>query len=141
MDLEDRLAITDTLHRYGQTYDAGDWDGLRTVFTADAEFQILGAVGGMPSIIRGADEIVASFRARREEIQPAQRRHISTNLVIHETGSSDEGRASSYLLLASTNQGNLEMLAAGRYDDELRKDTDGRWRIHRRVVTVDANVT
>jgi 3-phenylpropionate/cinnamic acid dioxygenase small subunit len=140
MDVEDRIAITDMLARYAHTYDAGDWDGLKQVFTHDAEYEILGQVGKMPSVMRGADEIVAAFRARREEIQPAQRRHLSTNLAIDANGHPDSAIATSYLLLASTREGHFEVLAAGRYDDVLQKGTDGQWRIKRRTVAIDTNV-
>jgi hypothetical protein len=35
--ITDRLEITDALIRYTRAIDTGDWDGLDTVFTADAE--------------------------------------------------------------------------------------------------------
>ena len=35
--ITDRLEITDALIRYTRAIDTGDWDGLDTVFTPDAE--------------------------------------------------------------------------------------------------------
>lgn len=140
MEVADRLAILDVLHGYGHAYDSGDWSALGDVFTIDACFEVLGTVGQMPSVLRGRDGIVAAMRSRRDEIAPAQRRHISTNVVIRAGTGGADARAGSYLLLASTNAGRVDLLTAGRYDDELRRDDDGRWRIASRRVTIDADM-
>lgn len=139
LDADDRLAIIDLLSRYGHTYDEGDIVALGDLFTEDGEFEIRGRIGGMPSVLRGRDEIVARMAARREATQPAQRRHLTANLVVDETGS---GRATTacYLLLGSTTDGALRLPVTGRYVDDLEKGRDGRWRFRRRVLTLDGDL-
>lgn len=140
MDTDTHIAVSNTLYTYGHCYDSGDWDGLRDVFTEDAVFNIGGQVGPMPRVMEGADAIVSAFRARRESIYPTQRRHICTNLVVQDGESDDECTATSYLLTASTSHGIIGLQVAGRYDDVVVRESDGKWRIKLRVVDVDANV-
>ncbi len=135
LDADDRLAITDLLSRYGHTYDEGDIGALGDLFTEDGEFEIHGRIGGMPSLLRGRADIVAHMGARREETLPAQRRHVTTNLVIDEAGPG-RARTACYLLLGSTEDGALRLPVTGRYVDDLEK-ADGRWRFRRRVLTLD----
>lgn len=139
LDADDRLAILDLLGRYGHTYDEGRVDALGDLFTEDGELEIRGRIGGMPAVMRGREEIVGHMRARWEATQPAQRRHVTTNLVIDETGAG-RATAASYLLLGSTTDGALRLPVTGRYVDELEKGGDGRWRFRRRVLTLDGDL-
>jgi 3-phenylpropionate/cinnamic acid dioxygenase small subunit len=136
---DDRLAIIDLLSRYGHTYDEGRVEALGELFTEDGEFEIRGRIGGMPSVLRGRAEIVRHMTARRQATLPAQRRHVTTNLVVDDAGS---GRASAacYLLLGSTADGTLQLPVSGRYVDDLEKGEDGRWRFRRRVLTLDGDL-
>lgn len=140
LDADDRLAIADLINRYGHTYDEGRVETLGELFTADGEFEIRGRIGGMPSVLPGREEIVAHMSARRAATQPAQRRHVTTNLVIDDAGG---GRAATacYLLLGSTADGALHLPVTGRYVDDLERGDDGRWRFRRRVLTLDGDLT
>lgn len=134
----DRLAATDTLHRYGHAYDGGDFDMLGDCFTVDATFTIATTVGSMPSAMHGRQEIVSSMRRRREETQPAQRRHLISNVILDPTDSPDRLRARCYLLAAST-ESRLSLLSTGTYDDVLARTDEG-WQIAERILTLDNTI-
>lgn len=137
--MADRLDILDLLGRYAHAYDGGDRATLESLFTDDAEFHIHGNVGRVPATMVGRDTIVAALVGKWEAIRPEQRRHIATNLVVLEQGATT-ARAASYLALVATSGGTTAVLATGRYEDDLVKGDDGRWRIHRRHATTDGDV-
>jgi 3-phenylpropionate/cinnamic acid dioxygenase small subunit len=137
--VEDRLEILDLLARYAHAYDGGDRATLEALFTDDAEFHIHGNVGRVPATMVGRDAIVAALVRKWDVIRPEQRRHIATNLCVLEQGEAT-ARAASYLVLIATSGGTPTVLATGRYEDDLVKGDDGRWRIHRRHATTDGDV-
>jgi hypothetical protein len=139
MDLADRLAIIDLVNRYGHTYDEGHVDAMGELFTPDGEFEIRGSIGGVPNVMRGREEIVAHMKARREATQPAQRRHLTTNVIVDPDGP-DRARAACYLLLGTTTDGDLTLPVTGRYTDEVVRDGDGSWRFRRRLLTLDGSL-
>lgn len=138
MDIADRVAIVDTLHRYGHCYDEGDFEGLGACFADDATFTIGGGIAGMPATMRGRSEILSRMTARREATAGSQRRHIITNVILDDDG---EGRvrAASYLLLGSTEDGELRLPVTGRYVDVLVRD-GSRWVIVDRTLTMDGQI-
>jgi ketosteroid isomerase-like protein len=137
--VEDRLEILDLLARYGHAYDSGDREALEQVFVEDAEFRIVGEVGRVPAAMNGREAIVAGLTGKWAAIRPEQRRHVATNLVVLEQTDAT-ARAMSYLVLVSTSSGSPVVLSTGRYDDELVKGPDGRWRIRLRVARPDSTV-
>lgn len=135
-ELADRLEILELFPRYAHTYDEGRLDRLGELFTEDATFEIHGSIGAMPAVMEGRQGIVEHMSARYRETRPAQRRHIITNVVIEEL-TADTARIAAYLLLGTTSADQLSLPVTGRYTDDLRK-VDGRWRIHRQVLRLDA---
>lgn len=138
MDATDRLAVMDTLHRYGHAYDEGDFAELGRCFAPDASFTIGGAIGDMPSQMQGRDQIVEHMQSRRRVTAAAQRRHLITNVVLDPDGP-DRIRARSYLLLGSTEDGALRLPTTGRYADALVRDGE-RWVIIERTLRLDGGV-
>lgn len=137
-DLRDRLELHELFARYAWSYDEGRFDQLADLWTVDAQFEIRGGVGTMPTTMRGRDEIVTTMQARRSQTQPAQRRHLITNVVVEEVDG-DRARASAYLVLGSTTDGVLSLPITGHYRNGYAR-VDGRWRIHRQVLTMDASL-
>ncbi|MEE8601518.1 nuclear transport factor 2 family protein [Euzebya tangerina] len=138
MDATDRLAVIDTLNRYGHAYDQGDFEMLARCFTENAVFTIDGGIGDMPTQMRGRDEIVASMRARRAATEAAQRRHLITNIMMDPDGP-DRVTAACYLLLGSTEEGTLRLPTTARYTDVLERDGD-HWAIAQRTLRLDGSV-
>ena len=89
--------------------------------------------------MQGRAEISERMGARREATQPAQRRHIITNVILDAEGP-DRVRAASYLLLGSTEDGALELPVTGRYADVLVRQGD-RWVIADRTLTMDGSIS
>ncbi len=137
-DLADRLELHELFARYAWSYDEGRFDRLAELWTPDAVFEIRGGVGAMPATMHGRDEIVATMRDRRAETQPAQRRHLITDVVVEEVAG-DRARASAYLLLGSTTDGVLALPVTGTYRNAYAR-VDGRWHIQHQVLTLDATL-
>ena len=137
--VEDRLEILDLLGRYAHAYDSGSREALEQIFTDDAELRIVGDVGQVPATMAGRDAILDGLIGKWTAIRPEQRRHIATNLVVLEQTEAT-ARAASYFVLVATSRGRPELLATGRYDDELVKGSDAHWRIRLRVAQPDSAV-
>lgn len=139
MDVGDRLAILDLLHRYGHCYDEGDFDALETCFAEGATFAIGGGIGGMPAVMTGRAEIRERMESRRAATAGAQRRHIITNVIMDADGE-DTVRTASYLLLGSTENGQLHLRVTGRYTDVLVRQGEG-WAIAERTLAMDGTIS
>ena len=137
--VEDRLEILDLLGRYAHAYDSGDRTALEQLFTEDAELRIVGDVGQVPATMTGRGAIADGLIGKWTTIKPEQRRHVATNLVVLEQ-TDDTAHAASYFVLVATSGGPPTVLSTGRYEDELVKEPDGRWRIRLRVAQPDSAV-
>jgi uncharacterized protein (TIGR02246 family) len=128
--LEDRLAINDLFVRYTTALDAGNVETVVGCFTADAvlESPVIGSIAGHDAIRAFAGR----FKAQRAA--GTQFRHLITNLAVEFAG--QKARATCYLLVLITRDGNSRQLPPGRYECELAKE-DGDWHFRRRVVFHD----
>ena len=122
-------ACTDTVARSARLTDQQAHDAFAALFTADAELQRPGG-----ERLLGREAICEAYRAR-----PANRltRHLVAGTVV-DVVSVDEARAVSTVLLWSGShddvpgpqgrpaRGNAIM---GEFDDVLRREADGCWRI------------
>lgn len=128
--IEDRLAINDLFVRYTTALDAGDVETVVNCFTADAvlESPAIGVIGGREAIRTFARR----FAAFREG--GTQFRHMITNFTAKVEG--ERARATCYLLVLMSRDGESRRLPPGRYECELAKQS-GQWRFERRVVLHD----
>jgi len=136
MSLEDRLAISDLFVRYATALDEGDVETVVDCFTDDAtlESPVIGAIAGHPAIRAFA----ARFAAQRAG--GVQFRHMITNIAAEIEPGGDRARATAYLLVFITRDGQSRRLPPGRYQCEtVRKG--GAWRFSRRVVIHDHDYT
>jgi ketosteroid isomerase-like protein len=132
----DRLAIEDLFVRYAIALDNGEVETVVGCFMADAALE-------SPAIgrIQGSDAIRAfagRFAAQREG--GIQFRHMITNLAVELTPGDERARATAYLLVMISKNGQHRSLPPGRYECDLTK-IDGRWRFSRRVVFHDHDYT
>ena len=72
------------------------------------------------------------------EDPPSRTRHIVGNLVVEPMADGDLKARTAFILYRSHNETD-ENLFAGSREDHLRKE-DGRWKIYKRVIVLDANV-
>lgn len=129
MDAIDRLlaerAIERLLLDYAAANDAGDWEAVTGLYTADGR---MSRPTAPDDFISGRDAILSAFKAR----PPRRTRHVSVNIRINfET----EGRAvviSQILLFTAADQSPL----VGSYVDRCVFD-QGQWRFAERRGSLD----
>lgn len=121
VELCDRLAITDTLHRYGSCIDEGDMGGLTAVLADD-----VWARYGNGDPIVGADAVVAWIAESTAGV--LWQHHLLSVSCVDVDG--DGARAlvyhTSHRVFARDPA--AANVLVGRYHDELRRTGDG-WRI------------
>ena len=129
-----RLAITETLHRYAWSYDTRDLALMATTFTPDASFtiELAGTPGWGPFTDRAA---IIAWLGAIMATQTDQRRHVVTNLIVHEL-TPTRAVAASYLTLTAAENGQLAVKCTGSYRDELSY-TEEQWRIQRKILVLD----
>ena len=136
MSVEDRLAISDLFVRYTTALDAGDVDTVVDCFTGDASLEspVIGVIAGSAAIRAFAGRF-AALRA-----SGTQFRHMITNIAAEIAAGGDRARATAYLLVLITRDGQSRRLPPGRYECEMVKQGDT-WRFTRRVVFHDHDYT
>lgn len=122
LSLEDRLDIYEIPGRYGDSIDDRDWDKLRTIFTADAVFDLTG-VGSRR--LEGIEDIVSFM----EEEAQHPRTHMMTNIYADANESGAELR---FRIVALLGQGKT---GTASYYDQVVKTDDG-WRVQHRETTL-----
>ena len=126
--LVDRAAITDVTIRYCWALDTKDWAVLDTVFTEDANGDLLEDVVGRVAIKKRVETALSHM----DETQ-----HLISNHQIVVRG--DTATCRCYLQAQHVRKaahGGPNFIIAGRYEDELKRTTDG-WRItFRRLVVM-----
>ena len=136
MSVEDRLAISDLFVRYTTALDAGDVETVVDCFTGDASLEspVIGVIAGSAAIRAFAGRF-AALRA-----SGTQFRHMITNIAAEIAAGGDRARATAYLLVLITRDGQSRRLPPGRYECEMVKQGDT-WRFTRRVVFHDHDYT
>jgi ketosteroid isomerase-like protein len=127
--LEAREDIKELVARYGFTVDNRDMEGIADCFTENAA--VLSKDGRHAS--RGKADVVNQYHHRFGFLGPTN--HFTHNHVIW-FDKKDPTKA--YGLLNAHGEvfrnGNA-MMSALRYDDEYRRDSDGKWRFELRMMT------
>jgi len=121
----DELAVQRTLYDYAWACDNGEWDLLRSVFTADAHLDY-SSTGGPAG---GREEVVTWLQESLSLLPVAQ--HVVSNFQIDVSGNRAAGRA--MFFMAAQIPGLDGMLTTGGYYDlAFRQEPDG-WKIERLV--------
>ena len=129
---EDRLAIHDLFVRYTTALDNGEVETVVGCFAADAalESPVIGVIAGTQAIRAFAGRF-AALRAGGTQF-----RHMIANLAAEIQPGGERARATCYLLVLISKDGEHRTLPPGRYECELVKD-GGDWRFTRRTVFHD----
>jgi hypothetical protein len=123
VDLQDRLALHELPGRYGDLIDDRDWEGLSSIFTDDATFEIPGEV------LDGLEGIRAYMRGANHP-----RTHAMTNVYADATPDDPNSTSSAILRFRIIGMRRDGRIMSGRYRDELVRTADG-WRVKARVFT------
>lgn len=125
--LEDKDAIRELLAEYCFRLDAGDYDGMAALFTADGVWETdFGKGTGRDGIAGHAREI----RARASETRP-RGAHLTTNIVIALNGAEAQAR-SNWTVVQNSANGPV-VSSGGTYIDRLAK-VAGHWRFRHRKI-------
>ncbi len=130
--IADRLAISDLFVRYATALDDGDVETVVDCFTTDAvlESPVIGRIAGREAIRAFAGRFAAQRAAG------TQFRHLVTNIAAEIDAGGGRARATAYLFVLITRDGESRSLPPGRYRCDAVKDGDT-WRFSRRVVAHD----
>lgn len=121
--LLDRHDITDLVSGLGRCLDERDFEGLRDLFTEDAEVTTPGGTA------TGHDALVEQARRRHSSDRGIQ--HVITNLLIDLDGDRATVRANLLVSFAKTGPDDAQPFLLGEvYRFELRRTADG-WRFTR----------
>lgn len=130
--LEDKHAIEELIAHHNQSLDRGDYAAWVDCWTEDAVLDGLGRyLVGRAQIQAFAAAYEGSVRAQIHALK-----HYTINILSQIDG--DRASASSYLQLVNTGAQGVQIRFTGRYEDELVRGTDGRWRFARRRLHQDA---
>ncbi|HLT70183.1 MAG TPA: nuclear transport factor 2 family protein [Acidimicrobiales bacterium] len=126
--LQDRVEITDLLHRYARALDTKDWDLLASVFTPDAHLDYTSS--GCPAGPR--DEVVPWLARALEPVPMTQ--HLITNVEIDLDGDRATVRALFHNPLQLPGMPGVSH-CGGTYEHEVVRTPEG-WRSRRLVETM-----
>lgn len=131
-ELQDRIAISDVLHRYAAAIDGKDWELMRSCFTDDLEADFR-SFGGL-EVVRGADAWVETIRSTIQGMDATQ--HLTGNHSHRIDG--DQAQLTAYIQavhILANDRGDSEYTIGGSYDCDLVRTAEG-WKIRRYVLTV-----
>jgi ketosteroid isomerase-like protein len=131
---EDRNAILDTLMHYGNALDYGDVDRLVDCFTDDAVRETW-RPDGTCNRWEGVDG-TREFAMTHSHAPDKYHKHLILNSIVELHG--DTADVDSYMFRFDAGSGGKSYVwGFGRYRDQMRRGTDGRWRIHKRVTHIE----
>ena len=133
MKVEDKLEVHELLAKWAYAYDERDVAMLENCFTAGASFSMRIAGGDLVGPFEGREAIMALMTGSMDE-QTDVRRHVISNIFFDE--SAEVTTVVSNLTLVATQNGEIELLTAGVYRDEVVEE-EGAWRVSRRHIELD----
>lgn len=138
-DVRARVEIAELLARFGNALDAGDFDALEALFSADAEFHIEPPPADVALPLRGARGIRDTIERRWAVVShEEQRRHVIANVVVDDLVAG-RARVRSVLTVLAVGRrpgSTVEVHGLGIYDDVVERQGD-RWVIAERRLRVD----
>lgn len=132
--LLDKDAIRELVLLYSRAIDRKDPDLLRDLYTADA-------TDSHGDSFDGPADAYCDFIEKALPYMTYSGHHVCNHLV---SVDGDEGNgevyALAYHLIPGENGGQVEDFMAVRYIDNYRRESDGKWRFAKRVVTYDLKI-
>ena len=126
--LSDYVALRQLNATYNRYADLADGKSYSSLFTEDAEFNIVGE-----GIYVGREQIAARCNATTTAV------HVTTEPELDINGDIAQQRVRRLTVLQDGNGARNEFVASGWYIDELKRTEEG-WRYHRRRVELDLDI-
>ena len=133
--LEDQRAILRTLYQYGHCYDYNDYEGFVDCFTEDALYDVMDASGQTIIACRGSAELNDQTRGHSHALSRWTQHLLMEPMV---TIDGDTAQSVAYFVRTDDVDGRPYISTTGRYHDELRRCTDGKWRFATRRAYMEA---
>ena len=138
LQLADRAAILETMHKYIWTVDSLDADGYVSVFTEDAQIdsngQLMTGHDAIRKVVTGMEAQQAKNRAEGKPLHALH--HVVTNERISLTSATEAMYYSYWQTMSKGPDGRYVTGGFGRSEDHLVRQTDGTWLIKFRKLTV-----
>jgi 3-phenylpropionate/cinnamic acid dioxygenase small subunit len=134
MQANDKLAIHELLARAAYGLDVRDLDMLTSCFAEQAVMTLRIAGGDLVGPFDGRDAIMKLMADSMEE-QTDQRRHVTTNIFFESEGE-DTASVVSNLTLLGTEDGQIRLISAGVYQDEVVREGT-QWKLKKRHIELD----
>ena len=128
-------AVNELLARAAFALDERRDEMLARCFTTDATFTLRIAGGDLIGPFEGRDGIMGLMRGAWAE-QKDVRRHVVSNAFIDARADDGTLTVVSYLTLLSTANGEITLVSAGVYRDDVVAGSDG-WQLRRRHLDLD----
>lgn len=133
--LEAEQGVARTLHAYGHAIDAGDEAAWVDCFADDGRFSASGRNPARLGFdVRGRADL-AAFVARHTRRPDVFHQHLVVAPAIEVDG--DAARCRSSFVVLMRHESAPRIRAFGRYEDELARGRDGRWRFRHRHAFID----
>jgi len=135
-----RAEIEELLIETAYLLDRSRFDELVEHYTDDCEITrpLPPFTTAQTGVIRGRTGLAQSYAGPEWPRTPRTMRHVITNVRL--TPLADGRIASTSTWTGYRHEGSglsvSRPMAVGDYEDELRRDADGRWRIHRRKIVI-----
>ncbi|MFA4926953.1 MAG: nuclear transport factor 2 family protein [Patulibacter sp.] len=133
---EDERAVVAVLTAYGHAIDAGDEAAWLDCFTDDARFSTSGAGRGRMAFDVSGRPALEDFVSRHSRRPHGFQEHLMLNPVIR-FPATDEAHVVSRFLVLMRHEQRPAIRAFGRYEDTLRREPGGTWRIVHRHAHID----
>jgi 3-phenylpropionate/cinnamic acid dioxygenase small subunit len=135
--LEDERDILDCLYRYSDALDGKHREQLADCFTDDGRFAWKPKPDADFALdVAGHSQLDRWYLDHEQSIPAGREHHVLTNpRVVHLDG--DGARTLSWYLIIRDYGGRPGVRSTGRYQDELVRGPDGRWRIRERLALGD----
>ena len=132
MPLPDHVAIANLVFHYAELIDAGDFEGIGTLF-ADATI----TAEGSDVQWQGEQGITQMYvdSTRRYDDGTPRTKHVTTNVMVEVDGDTATAR-SYYTVMQQTDVLPLQPIICGRYHDAFAKQ-NGAWRFTDRLIFSD----
>ena len=135
-----RAEIEELLIETAYLLDRGRFDELVGCYTEDCEVDrpLPPFTGEERGAIRGRAALAQSYAGPEWPRTPRTMRHVISNVRIEVLGGDRVSTTSTWTGYRYEGAG-LSVsspMAVGDYEDELRRESDGRWRIHRRKIVI-----
>lgn len=134
VNVTDKIKISELLNKSSYALDERKLEMLEACFADDAVMSLRIEGGNLIGPFNGQEEIMKLMKDSMDT-QTDQRRHIISNIFFQEEDE-EVAKVVSYLTLFATENGEINLLTTGTYQDEVAR-VAGEWKIKKRHLDLE----